>query len=75
MATIDISNTPLIQIFREQEAQDAILRQGAKKFGSPPAPDVQAAVRAIRDLKRLHDLQDRLLDVNTWPDLLAEPAA
>jgi hypothetical protein len=73
MSTLDISTTPFVRLFRAEEAQDGILRQGAKKFGSPP-PDVEAAIRAIKELPRLHDLQDRLLDVTSWQDLLAGPA-
>ena len=71
MATLDISKTPLVRLYRVEEARDAILRLGAKKFGGI-APDVEAAVRAIGDLPRLHDLQSRLLEVSNWQELLAE---
>jgi hypothetical protein len=47
-----------------------LLRQGRKKFG-PPKKDTKAAVEAITDLARLERMSGRLLDVDSWPDLLA----
>jgi hypothetical protein len=52
--------------------QQVLLRQGRKRFG-PPDEAVQAAVRAITDADRLGRLSERLLDVNSWQDLLATP--
>jgi hypothetical protein len=75
MKTMDLSNNPVIEIFREEEAIETVLRIGAKKFGAPAPADVETAIRAIEDLPRLHDLQTRVLDVATWQDLLAGPAA
>ena len=74
MATLDISQTPLANLFRREgrveEAREAILAQGAKRFGAPPA-EVAAAITAITDLTRLHLLRDSLLDVTSWQELLA----
>ena len=45
---------------------------GEKKFG--PAPDdVVTAVKGIEDLARLERLQERILDVVTWQELLQLP--
>jgi hypothetical protein len=71
MKTMDLSDNPVIEIFREEEAIETILRMGTKKFGSPAAPAVETAIRAIEDLPRLHELQNRLIDVATWQELLA----
>ena len=56
---------------RAAEARAVIARQGRKKFG-PPRPEHEAALAAVADLSRLEELTERLLDVNTWDDLLAE---
>jgi hypothetical protein len=47
-----------------------VLRQGTKRFGPPPA-DRRAAIKALTDLERLEALTDRLLDVESWDELLA----
>jgi hypothetical protein len=79
MATLDISKTPLANMFRKEgrvegrveEAREGILTQGTKRFGAI-TPEAKAAVGNITDLARLHALRDRLLDVNSWQELLAE---
>ena len=53
-----------------QEARKILLRQGRRKFGAP-GPEVEATIEAIGDLDRLERMSERLLDVTTWPDLLA----
>jgi hypothetical protein len=45
---------------------------GKKRFG-PPDEETTAALNAIADLPRLEDLTDRLLDVDSWQELLALP--
>lgn len=57
---------------RLTEARQTLLRQGRKKFGEPPA-DATAAIEGITALPRLEELSDRLLDVNSWDELLATP--
>ena len=54
-----------------QAARDTLLRLGRKRFG-PPATRHEAAVAAVPDLTRLGALSDRLLDVGTWDELLAD---
>jgi hypothetical protein len=48
----------------------ALLRQGRKRFGEPNE-ETRQAICAVRDLDRLEELSDRLLDVSTWDELLA----
>ena len=52
-----------------KQARRTVLRLGHKKFG-PPSNDVVTAVNGIEDLERLERLQDRVLDVSTWQELL-----
>lgn len=75
MATLDVANTPLFKKWAEEarvrEAQTNLLRMAEKKFRSPPPPEAAAAVAGTIDLNRLRDLQDRVLDVNSWQELLS----
>jgi len=59
-----------------EEARAILLRQGRKKLG-PPGAGVEATIAAIADRDRLHDLIERVLDVDTWDELLApsDPSA
>jgi hypothetical protein len=52
------------------EARAILLRLGTKKFGDPEQR-VLDQVATEKDLKRLRDFLDRILDVTTWDDLLA----
>ena len=52
-----------------EDARTILLRQGRKKFG-PPGERAEAMIVAIADRDRLHDLIERLLDVDTWDELL-----
>ena len=54
------------------EARNTLLRQ-AQKLG-PLSGAVQARIAALRDLDRLNDLLDRILDVSTWDELLPPSA-
>jgi predicted transposase YdaD len=55
---------------KAEEAKHILLRQGQKRFGSPP-PQVTTAILALTDLERIEQLAERLLDVSSWDDLLA----
>ncbi len=57
---------------RVDALQQTLLRLGRKKFGSVPRA-VRATLMGITDVPRLEQLTDRLLDVATWQELLAEP--
>jgi hypothetical protein len=50
--------------------QRTLLRLGRKKFGQPDEA-ITAAIKSINDLGRLERMAERLLDVSSWPDLLA----
>jgi predicted transposase YdaD len=56
---------------RIEEARTVLLRLGRRKLG-PVSEAVEARVTALVDLDRLNDLLDRIFDVTTWDDLLAE---
>jgi predicted transposase YdaD len=56
---------------RIEEAQTILLRQGRKRFG-PPDAHVQATLESINNRERLEALSERLLDVSTWDELLAD---
>jgi len=59
---------------RMDHAHTVVLRLGQKKFG--PAPDdVVTAVTGIEDLERLARLEERILDVSSWQELLQLPGA
>jgi hypothetical protein len=55
---------------RREEAVRSLGLMGRKKFG-PPTAAQEAALAALTDLARLEALQMKLLDVNTWDELLA----
>jgi predicted transposase YdaD len=58
------------------EARRLILRLGRVRFG-PPAEATRQTIETLTDLDRLEQLSERLLDVSSWDELLAEgpPAA
>jgi hypothetical protein len=57
---------------RAVEARAMLLRQGARKLGSPAAARIVARINAITDIEQLENLIDRLLDgsAKTWTQLL-----
>ena len=57
---------------RGEEARAVLLRQGRRKFGAAPNKKQQKALKAITDLGRLEALAERLLEVNSWGELLAD---
>lgn len=56
---------------RIEEARDMLLRLGRKRLGQPDER-VQATIQAITSRERLEELSERLLDVTTWQELLAD---
>jgi hypothetical protein len=56
------------------EARRFLLLLGRKRFGAPDE-QTRSALEAITDLKRLEQLGERLLDVESWEELLALPRA
>jgi len=57
---------------RVEEARRFLRRQGTRRFGKPDA-HIEAALDAIADLERLEQLSDRVLEVTSWEELLAQP--
>jgi predicted transposase YdaD len=55
---------------RVEEARQLLRRLGGKRFG-PPSVAVQAALDAIPTVERLEQLSERLLDGESWEELLA----
>ena|SRR5437899_1959075 len=55
---------------RVEEARSILLRLGGKRFGPAPA-ELQTALGAIGIRERLEQLSERLLDVESWDELLA----
>jgi predicted transposase YdaD len=53
-----------------EEAKRILMRQGRIKFGQPKAA-VKSRIEAIGDLVRLELLTDRVLDAESWDDLIA----
>jgi hypothetical protein len=49
-----------------------LLHLGEHRFG-PPTAEVKAALEAISDTGRVDSLAERMLDVDTWQELLATP--
>jgi predicted transposase YdaD len=56
---------------RVEALQQTLLRQGRKRFG-PASKAVQTTIQEIAEIRRLERLTERLLDVASWQDLLAE---
>jgi predicted transposase YdaD len=54
---------------RSGEARTLLLRIGSKRFG-PATEAVEAAIQAIETIETLESLADRLLEVETWEELL-----
>ncbi len=87
MASHDISHTPLANMFRKEgrvegrkegrkegwvEGQiETILELGEDRFGEP-SDAVRATIEAITDEARIRQLRKRLLESNSWDELLAE---
>lgn len=55
---------------RAEGLREALLRTGTRRFGAPSESSV-AAIQAITSIDELDRLIDRLLDVETWADLLS----
>ena len=54
------------------EARKFVLLQGNSRFGSPDSHS-EAALSRIDDVRRLEDLGVRLLNVESWEELLDQP--
>jgi hypothetical protein len=58
-----------------KEARRILILMGEKKFGASPDAATRRALNRIAQLERLESLGVRLLRVESWKELLQEPAA
>ena len=61
-------------ILREGKAEEAktiLLRLDRKHLG-PPAPAFESRVQEMTDVQKIENLTERLFDVSSWDELLAE---
>ncbi len=49
--------------------QNVLLKQGVKRFGAASA-DIESGIHAITEITRLEQLLDRVLEVESWAELL-----
>lgn len=54
-----------------QQAQKMLVRQGSIRFGKPDRKTL-AAIEAVGDLGRLDYLAERILQVDSWKELLLD---
>ena len=54
-----------------EEVKRILLRLGRKRFG-PPKAAVKSKIEAIDDLVQLEHLSDRILDAQSWDELIAD---
>jgi hypothetical protein len=57
---------------RLEESHRLLLRMAWNRFGAVE-PEMQAALRAIRDLDRLERMADAVLTAQSWQEFLATP--
>ena len=62
----------IVEEGRAEEARQFLLRLGRKRFGQPGA-EVVTTIQAIPDVRRLEELGERLLEADTWQELLGVP--
>jgi hypothetical protein len=54
----------------EKGVQDTLLRIGAKRFKQAPSKEFESRIRSIKDIERLEELTDRVMDAGSWDELL-----
>jgi hypothetical protein len=60
----------IVEEGRVDQARDDILRLGELKFRSLPPDPIQTTLKGLADLPQLKGILERILDVDTWQDLL-----
>jgi len=56
----------------EEGLQNTLIHLGRKRFGIP-SREIKAKVLSIQDIARLEQLTERILDVQSWQELLETP--
>jgi hypothetical protein len=67
--TVDFAK--LFTMGRAEQARTILIRLGTKKFGTP-AEQAAARIASLTSIDLLEDLIDRVFDVATWDELLAD---
>jgi hypothetical protein len=57
---------------RVEGVRATVMRQGRQKFGKAPTKKQQQALAALIDLDQLETLAERLLQVDSWAELLGQ---
>ena len=57
---------------RAEGARALVVRLGRQKFGKAPTKTQHKTLEAITGVDRLEALAERLLNVDTWADLLSD---
>ena len=72
----NMETSPYLDKFRAEGrlegAREIVLRLGKQKFGKAPARKQQKLLEAIDDIAEVEALAERLLNVDSWPELLGE---
>jgi hypothetical protein len=68
----NMKTSPFLDEIRAEVMRATLLRQGRQKFGKAPSRKQQKALESITDLGQLESLAARLLDVDSWTELLEE---
>lgn len=55
-------------------AHKTLLRQGTRRF-QEPSENVRQRIEAIANIEQLQNLLDRVIEVQSWEDLLADTSA
>src|SRR5262249_31355301 len=62
--------SPFLDEIRAETIQVMVLYQGRHKFGRAPTKKQLKSLEAIKDPAQVRELAVRLLDVNSWAELL-----
>jgi hypothetical protein len=65
-----VETSPVFDEIRAGGVRDVLMRQGRRKFKKAPTRKQQQELLAITDLERLESLAERLLNVQSWAQLL-----
>ncbi|HUY33486.1 MAG TPA: hypothetical protein VMV69_12115 [Pirellulales bacterium] len=76
----NMKTSPIFDEIREEGREEGraegmralVVHQGRQKFGKTPTKKQQKALESVTDLARLEALAERLLDVDSWGQLLGE---
>ena len=68
---IKLEDFPSFSVGMAKGRREAITIVGEKRFG-PPDARTRQTLESINDLDRLRQMTERLLDVESWQELLAD---